>query len=341
MSQKLKFKVIFVLIIFWLVSCSDDQGKSGFGLTYPDYFPAPHYQSDKNPITREGFELGRALFFDPILSIDSTISCETCHSQGHAFADHNTKLSVGIEGLRGNRNSPAMFNLAWQTSFMWDGGINHIEVMPLAPITNEVEMGESLENVIQKLNRSLKYKLRFQKIYGEKPIDSQKLFYVLAQYMSMLVSADAKYDKYRQGKTSLTSEELQGLTIFKQKCASCHPEPLFTDFSFRNNGLEILNDDIGHGRISLRKEDDYKFKVPSLRNIALTYPYMHDGRFRSLHEVLNHYSDHAVLHDNVDPLLISQVKAGIRLTETEKINIIAFLHTLTDITFISNPLYSE
>lgn len=117
---------------------------------------------------------------------------------------------------------------------------------------------------------------------------------------------------------------MQGLTIFKQKCASCHPEPLFTDFSFRNNGLEILNDDIGHGRISLRKEDDYKFKVPSLRNIALTYPYMHDGRFRSLHEVLNHYSDHAVMHDNVDPLLISQGKAGIRLTETEKINIIAF-----------------
>jgi cytochrome c peroxidase len=336
-----KLKIFSILIVIWVASCSEDQSKSGFGLTYPAYFPVPHYQSDKNPISKDGFELGRALFFDPILSIDSTISCETCHAQGHAFADHNTRFSVGIEGKRSNRNSPPIFNLAWQTSFMWDGGINHIEVMPLAPITNEVEMGESLNNVIKKLNNNSRYKQKFQKVFGEKPVDSQKLFYALAQYMTMLVSSDAKYDRYRQGKTSLSSEEIQGLTIFRQKCASCHPEPLFTDYSFRNTGLEILNDDTGHGRISLLKEDEYKFKVPSLRNVSLTYPYMHDGRFRTLSDVLSQYSDHTILSEKIDPLLKNSGKAGIALSVDEKKSIIAFLNTLTDYSFISNPLYSE
>lgn len=341
MFSDIKLKIFYFLLIVLAVSCIDDQGESGFGLTYPGYFPTPHYQSAKNPITKDGFLLGRALFFDPILSIDSTISCETCHSQGHAFADHNTRLSAGIHNLRGTRNSPAMFNLAWQTSFMWDGGINHIEVMPLAPITNEVEMGETLENVIKKLNNSQNYRLKFRKVFGEKPIDSQKLFYALAQYMSMLVSSDSKYDKYRLGKTSLNTEELEGLSTFRLKCASCHPEPLFTDYSFRNTGLEVLNDDIGHGRISLLKADEYKYKVPSLRNVALTYPYMHDGRFSTLSDVLNHYSDHAIMSEQIDPLLISSGKAGISLSVDEKKSIIAFLNTLTDYTFISNPLYSE
>ena len=267
-SYKIRFLLFFALI--WNISCQDDRDKSDFGLAYPDYFPTPHYQFEKNTLTSEGFELGRALFFDPILSVDSTISCASCHSQGHAFADHNTALSSGIFGKTGNRNSPAMFNLAWQPVFMWDGGINHIEVMPLAPITNEVEMGENMLKVASKLSRNSSYSKRFQRIFGEKPIESQQIFYVLAQYMSMLVSADAKYDRYRQGKESLSADEQDGLQIFRNKCASCHTEPLFTDFSLRNTGLEVLNDDLGFGRIKLEVADRYIFKVPSCRNVVLT-----------------------------------------------------------------------
>ncbi|MBK8625191.1 MAG: cytochrome-c peroxidase [Saprospiraceae bacterium] len=338
-SHKIRFLFLFALI--WSYSCQDDQDKSDFGLTYPDYFPAPHYQFGKNKLTREGFELGRALFFDPILSIDSTISCESCHAQGHAFADHNTALSTGIAGLSGTRNSPALFNLAWQPIFMWDGGINHIEVMPLAPITNEVEMGQDMEGAIKKLNNHPTYSKRFRSIFGEKPIDSQQLFYALAQYMSMLVSYNSKYDQYRQGKSTLTADEDDGLQIFRAKCASCHTEPLFTDYSLRNNGLEILNDDLGYGRITLETSDNHKFKVPSLRNIALTYPYMHDGRFRTLDQVLDHYDSGIVQYTNLDPLLIQNGQLGIPLSQEDKLKLKAFLHTLSDFTFTSNPLYSE
>lgn len=338
-SFKIRFLLFFVLI--WSFSCQDDRDKSDFGLAYPDYFPAPHYQFGKNTLTREGFELGRALFFDPILSVDSTISCASCHSQGHAFADHNTALSTGIFDKTGNRNSPAMFNLAWHPVFMWDGGINHIEVMPLAPITNEVEMGEDMLKVASKLSRNSSYSKRFQRVFGEKPIESQQIFYALAQYMSMLVSADSKYDRYRQGKESLSADEQDGLQIFRNKCASCHTEPLFTDFSLRNNGLEILNDDLGFERITLEEADRYKFKVPSLRNVVLTYPYMHDGRFRTLDQVLDHYSKGMVHHDNLDPLLITNNRPGIPLTDMDKVKLKAFLNTLSDFTFISNPLFSE
>ena len=234
-----------------------------------------------------------------------------------------------------------MFNLAWQPVFMWDGGINHIEVMPLAPITNEVEMGEDMLKIASKLSRNPSYSKRFQRVFGEKPIESQQIFYALAQYMSMLVSADAKYDRYRQGKESLSADEQDGLQIFRNKCASCHTEPLFTDFSLRNNGLEVLNDDLGFGRITLEEADKYKFKVPSLRNVVLTYPYMHDGRFRTLDQVLDHYSKGMVHHKNLDPLLMTNGQPGILLTDTDKVKLKAFLNTLSDYTFISNPLFSE
>ena len=338
-SHKIKFLLLFILV--WGTSCQDNQDKSDFGLTYPDYFPEPHYNFGKNTLTKEGFELGRALFFDPILSIDSTVSCESCHAQGHGFADHNTRLSLGVDGKIGNRNSPAIVNLLWQPIFMWDGGINHIEVMPIAPITSDVEMAESMSQVIKKLNNHPKYVERFRRVFGEKPIESQQLFYALTQYMTMLISDDSKYDKYRQGKLSFTADEEDGLQIFRAKCASCHTEPLFTDFGLRNNGLNIEGDDLGYGRITLSEADNYRFKVPSLRNVALTYPYMHDGRFRTLEQVLDHYDKGIVNHPNLDKLLISGGRIGIALSDSEKQKLIIFLNTLTDNTFISNPIFSE
>ncbi|MBK9254067.1 MAG: cytochrome-c peroxidase [Saprospiraceae bacterium] len=334
-------KIFLLTGVSVLISCNKNQDESDFRLTYPDYFPDPQYSFGNNVLTKEGFELGRALFHDPILSYDNTISCASCHSQAHAFADHNIKFSIGIDGKTGSRNSPAMFNLAWQSSFMWDGGINHIEIMPLAPITDTTEMGETLNNVIQKLHTHPYYQEKFKKVFGEKPIDSQKLFYALAQYMSMLVSDDSKYDKYRKGSENFTVDEEDGLIIFRKKCVSCHTEPLFTDFSFRNNGLVPLTNDLGKGRITLDKSDYYKFKVPSLRNIMLTYPYMHDGRFRTIDQVLDHYSEGIVFHENLDTSLIYIDKPGIPLTEIDKAKLKAFLVTLTDYKYISNPLFSQ
>jgi cytochrome c peroxidase len=310
-------------------------------MTYPDYFPEPHYQFTQNKLTKEGFELGRALFFDPVLSIDSSVSCASCHAQVHAFADHNTALSTGVFGRKGIRNSPAIINAAWQTSFMWDGGINHIEVMPFGPIDNVNEMNETLPHILKKLRRHPTYPDRFRHVFGETPVQSQQVFYVLAQYMGMLISSDARYDQMRRGEISFSATEERGYLLFRQHCASCHTEPLFTDHSFRNTGLPNTNGDTGRQQITSDPDDVYKFKVPTLRNVALTYPYMHDGSLRSLKSVLDHYSDGMIPYDNVDPVFKKENRTGIHLTQTEKEDIISFLHTLTDIHFVSRHDFSE
>jgi cytochrome c peroxidase len=330
---------LFVLCTLTWFSCENN--RDHFVMEYPDYFPLPQYQFGNNVLTREGFELGKSLFFDPILSIDSIVSCASCHAQVHAFADHNTALSFGIFNRVGIRNSPAIINAAWHTSFMWDGGINHIEVMPFGPITNEVEMGEDLANVVSKLNRHKEYSRLFAETFGKRPVHSQQVLYALAQYMSMLISCDSKYDRVRQGKAAFEKEEEAGYIVFQSKCASCHQEPLFTDFSFRNNGLSVQNGDIGRGKITLDPRDNYKFKVPTLRNITLTYPYMHDGSLRTLSDVLNHYDNGMTANNNLDPEFLQHEKTGIPLNETEKRQLLAFLQTLTDYTFISNPLFSK
>lgn len=327
---------ITFLIFF---SCHEEERL--FEMQYPAYFPSPHYDFAKNKLTKEGFELGRALFFDPILSIDSTISCESCHAQGHAFADHNVALSKGVFGRKSTRNSPPIINAAWQTSFMWDGGINHIEVMPFAPIDNINEMNETLPNILKKLNRHPKYPDRFKKVFGEGPIHSQQVFLALAQYMSLLISDDSKYDKVRRGLASYTEEEEKGYILFKKHCNSCHSEPLFTDNSFRNNGLPDKYGDKGRATITLDKVDIYKFKVPTLRNISLTHPYMHHGSLLSLRDVLNHYTDGIIAYDNLDPAFKKEDKIGISISDDEKEDIISFLHTLTDYSFISKHHFSE
>ena len=339
MTKIVKIGVSFILTIIVIISCQNDRGSSL--LSYPDFFPEPRYQFTKNVLSKEGFELGKALFHDPILSKDNSISCETCHAQVHAFADHNVSFSTGVEGRRGNRNSPSIVNAIWHTSFMWDGGINHIEIMPFGPIENHVEMDESLENIIAKLENSPYYKAAFKKVFNEDKINSQQIFFALTQYMGMLISDDSKYDKYRKGLVNFDSEELEGYLIFKNKCSGCHVEPLFTDYSFRHTGLEDLMNDIGRGRITLNESDNYKFKVPTLRNVMLTYPYMHDGRFMTIDEVLDHYSSGVMDHPNLDPALRQNGKLGIELSDDDKKALKKFLYTLNDYSFISNKLFSQ
>lgn len=317
-----------------LVAESPDTFK---GLVIPSHFPPTHYQFQNNPITESGFELGRQLFYEKLLSSDNTISCGSCHAQVHAFADHSVTLSAGVNGALGSRNTPALFNLAWYPTFMWDGGVNHIEVMPFAPITNPVEMNEDMGNVVAKLQATEKYPELFDKAFGSATITDQKLLYALAQFMSMMVSSDSKYDRVINGTETFTSQELEGYHIFQNNCSSCHAEPLFTDFSYRNNGLSNEPDgDEGRYRITLDPDDMSKFKVPSLRNISLTYPYMHDGRLHSLNNVIEHYSSSIQPSATLDPNL-----QNMNFSEEEKQALIAFLYTLNDYTFLGNHALSE
>lgn len=323
----------------FLVSCKKATVESyeAWGFSSPSYFPVPVYQFENNKQSFQKFSLGRDLFYDPLLSSDGTISCASCHANSHAFAGHNTALSPGVNNLVGTRNSPSIANMAWSPSFMWDGGINHIEVMSIAPLTNPVEMNESLVNIVEKLAASDKYKKRFKEAYGTEEVTDQRILKALAQFMMMIVSNNSKYDQVKRGEATFTETEQQGYSLFQQKCSECHTEPLFTDYSFRNNGLDLTFSDPGRYLITQELDDMGKFKVPSLRNVLMTYPYMHDGRFYTINQVLEHYTSGVKQSGTLDPLLTN----GIPLTATEKMQIIAFLKTLNDETLLTNYWLSE
>ncbi len=305
-------------------------------LVIPQGFPQPVYDYSGNPLTVDGFKLGRKLFHDPILSRDNSTSCESCHQQFAAFAHLDHPVSHGIDNQFGTRNSPSLFNLIWHSSFMWDGGINHIEVQPIAPITNPIEMDETLANVIIKLKNHPEYPKLFKKAFGTDSITTQLMLRAFAQFMGMMISYNSKYDKHIRGETELTPQESNGLNIFRTKCASCHKEPLFSDFSFRNNGLDdVFPTDSGRAHITALPEDIGKFKVPSLRNVAVSRPYMHDGRFQTVSQCIDHYRFHVKPSLTLDPLLTN----GISLTESEKQDLLQFLNTLTDYEFINDPRF--
>jgi cytochrome c peroxidase len=297
----------------------------------PKGWPKPNYDFSKNPLTEEGFQLGRQLFYDPILSKDSTISCASCHLQATGFTHVDHSLSHGIDGKIGTRNSMTMMNLAWSKSFMWDGGVNHLDVQPLNPITSLVEMNETLANVVLKLRKSDKYKSLFFAAFGDNNITGQRILKALSQFELMLVSSNSKYDKVMRKEAVFTNQEQNGYQLFKTNCASCHSEPLFTNGNFENNGIPLdstLND-IGRQRITEKPEDYLKFKVPTLRNIQFTNPYMHDGRFNKLTEVIKHYNSIGN-KKNVS----KQLKKSMNLTDNERVDLVAFLLTLTDNEFL-------
>lgn len=327
----------------------------------PSNFPAPTYDLAKNPVTEAGFVLGRTLFYDGILSRDGTISCGECHRQEYAFTHHQHDISHGIEDRIGERNAPAVQNMAWMKEFFWDGGVHDLDLFSIAPIENPVEMDEKLGNVLAKLRKSEKYPPLFEKAFGSADITTERFLKSLSQFMLALTSANSKYDRYvrKEAGGELSTDELEGLTIFKQKCASCHAGELFTDQSYRNNGMVLETQrqvfiqesnkiiiktlkDEGRYRITQNPADLYKFKVPSLRNVAVTRPYMHDGRFWTLDEVLNHYAEGMVNNGYVDPAFgQGSGKLGIALTNDEKTKLKAFLNTLTDRSFLANPKFSE
>lgn len=304
----------------------------------PAYFPQPVYNFDKNPLTEEGFQLGLKLFYDPILSADNTISCASCHIQTSGFTHHGHEVSHGIYNRFGTRNAPAVMNLAWSPTFMHDGGIFDLDLQPIAPISNPVEMDETLENVLRKLRGTAEYPNLFQKAFND-TISSAHFLKALSQFMLMCVSADAKYDSVKRGETVFSVQEQNGYNLFRQHCNTCHKEPLFTDYSFRNNGVPINNrfNDLGRSLITLNPADDYKFKIPSLRNLAFSPPFMHDGSINNIDEVLNHYVYLMEETPNIDPVFLRPGdNPGITLTREEQSDLKAFLQTLNDYRFVTN-----
>lgn len=313
------------------------------GFKTPANFPAPVYHFSTNQVTQAKFELGRKLFYEPRLSRDNTVSCGSCHIQTSGFTQHGHDVSHGIDDRLGSRNSPAIVNLAWSKTLFWDGGVFDLDLQPLVPITNPVEMDETMSNVMNKLQAHPEYPHLFKKAFGSEEINTERMMKALSQFMVMLVSANSKYDKVmRKEGVVFTSEEQAGYTIFKQQCNSCHTEPLFTDNSFRNNGIRIGNNtDEGRYKVTLNERDKYKFKVPSLRNLSYTAPYMHDGRFITLEAVLEHYTGQVQNTPNLDAQLKQEHALGIPLTTEKREHLLAFLKTLNDKEFISDKRFSE
>lgn len=326
-------KRLFVIIAALVsVLCVSLTTKEEIKFVVPKGWPKPVYNFSKNKVTDKGFKLGRKLFFDPILSKDSSTSCSSCHLQFSGFTHVDHALSHGINGLKGTRNSATIFNMAWSTSFMWDGGVNNLEVQPINPITNPVEMDSKLADVVMKLNRSSYYRTKFYGAFNDSVITSQKLLKALAQFMVMLESYNSKYDKVMRKEAEFTEQENKGYKVFKKNCSSCHTEPLFTNNSFQNNGLPVDKELNDGGRIKITKNpaDSLKFKVPSLRNITMSYPYMHDGRFKNLKLVVEHYASGIQKSET----LAKELSYGIVINDKEKDQLIAFLNTLTDKEFL-------
>ncbi|MCW4467376.1 cytochrome-c peroxidase [Flavobacterium sp. MFBS3-15] len=338
------YTAMAMVLLLPLTSCSEDKDyvpvNEAMELDVPSNFPA---LAQNVSVTKKGFELGRKLFYDGRLSADGTISCSFCHEQGYAFTHHGHQFSHGINNQEGTRNAPAVQNMAFQSEYFYDGASNSLEMLSIVPIHNPIEMAETLETIADKLKTDREYIKLFSEAFEDKQVSSGNILKALSQFMAMMVSANSRYDKYvrKEPGGSLTQEELQGLQLFQSKCATCHATDLFTDNSFRNNGLPpnpFINDK-GREIVTGFASDAYKFKVPSLRNVEKTTPYMHDGRFGSLESVLSFYAMGVQQSETLDPQLNHAGVLGIPMNTDEKIAIIAFLKTLTDEEFLANPLF--
>ena len=279
-----------------------------------------------NPVTAAKVALGERLFFDTILSRDRTVSCASCHDPDHAFADPRP-LSLGVDNRVGIRNSMSLVNVAYQDLLFWDGGALSLENQALAPIEDDREMDAELDTLLARLNAEPSYSMEFQDVFGG-PASIATMTQALASFQRTIRTVDSRFDRYLDGATSeLTDREIRGLQVFNGKagCADCHAGVLLTTQEFANNGLSPAGSDSGRARITLNPDDFGRFKVPSLRNVSLTAPYMHDGRFRSLEEVVTHYNTGGSgvrgQDDRIHPLDLSQ---------SEMSDLIAFLNALTD-----------
>lgn len=325
-----KIYLVWLLAIF--TACSKDAVyiplDEEIQVSIPENFPEIQYDLSANSPTKRGFELGKKLFYDGKLSANGVISCGFCHEQRFAFTHHGHQFSHGIEDREGIRNAPAIQNMAFLKEFAWDGATAHLDLFPIIPITNEAEMGETMTNVLEKLRADSEYPKLFSEAFEEGAITHENFLKALSKFMLMMVSANSRYDQFIRGENgeSFSQTELKGMQLFQQKCSSCHQTDLFTDQAFRNNGLPVnpkIND-LGRAEVSGKAADNYKFKVPSLRNVGVTAPYMHDGRFGSLEAVLDFYDHGVVDSPTLDEKLRQNGQLGIPMKETEKRPLLLF-----------------
>ncbi|MCF1420637.1 cytochrome-c peroxidase [Mangrovimonas futianensis] len=346
-----------LLLGFIILGCSNDSseeyvdipaGPTPSPLNIPQVFENqlidPIIPAD-NPQTEEGIALGKKLFFDPILSLDFSQACASCHMPQNSFTDSNT-FSTGVNGDLGIRNSMPLFNLAWNFDehFFWDGRSFGLEHQASLPVEDPTEMANTWETVVDRLINHSEYPELFQAAFGNAPISRNLATKALAQFERTLISANSKFDNYFLGTASLTPQEQNGLAVFMDEdrgdCFHCHGNPnnpLWTDNAFHNNALDSTFSDNGLGDITGDPADNGKFKTPSLRNLAYTAPYMHDGRFATLDEVINHYSEGLQNSPTVDPLMKTVNQGGVQLTEQDKADLKAFLLSLSDPSFLNNP----
>lgn len=331
MQTKLNTLLGLLLVLFgaWTINLPEQQK-----FPTPTGWPQPSYNFARNPFDSNVVELGRALFYDPALSVNSEISCAHCHSPYSSFTHTDHPLSHGIFDRVGKRNAPVLINLAWQRQFMWDGAIHHLDFQALAPLTDTVEMGSQLDTVLDHLNRTALYPELFRRAFGTTEVNTERFLKAIAQFMLSLISANSKYDQVMRGKQEFTQQEKAGYQIFQKQCNVCHREPLFTTGEFARNELPVdtKSPDPGLARISQKKNDSFYFKIPTLRNIEYSYPYMHDGRFESLKSVVRFYATGR----RCMPYAGNEIQST-KLNPREEADMMAFLLTLSDSSFLFNP----
>lgn len=316
-------------------------------------FPDPNLPTD-NALTVDGVELGRMLFYEKKLSFDASISCASCHLQEFAFSDTAT-FSKGVNDLRGGRQAMAVFNMAWNSNgFFWDGRAEHLRDQALMPIQDSLEMRETLPSVVAKLEAEQQYRDQFYRAFGSSEINDLKISLALEQFMFSIVSHNSKYDKSLRGEATLTASEQRGKDLFFNEynpafpaisgadCAHCHSGKNFENDQYMNNGLDATFADDGREKATNNTADKGKFKVTSLRNIELTPPYMHDGRFKTLEEVVQHYNTGLTQSATLDPALVYPLNnGGLLLSNQDVQDLVAFLKTLTDEDLKTNTAYSS
>lgn len=352
---------LLILALSGLSACKNDEPIEPVAYDGTPYtlaygrFPNPNLPAD-NPLTVQGVALGRMLFYEKMLSADNTQSCASCHQQAFAFTD-TARLSLGIQGLRGHRNAMPVVNMAWHdNAFFWDGRAHLLRDQALQPIQDPLEMDATLEDVVMKLSASETYRSQFIRAFGDDEITPQRMALAMEQFMHTIVSQDSRYDRFLRGEVQLSSGEERGRVLFFTEfnpffpaqsgadCAHCHGGDTFENDMYMNNGLDdpMHMSDQGRQLVTGNPNDRGKFKVMSLRNIEVTAPYMHDGRFRTLEEVIDHYDHGLRASPTLDPALdYTRVSGGLGLTAQDKADLIAFLKTLTDPVLLHNPAYSD
>jgi len=356
----MKYAIISLLFLFTVivVSCKKDNvayQTTPYELQVPSHFPDMPIPAD-NPMTEEGVELGRKLFWEKKLSGDNTQSCGSCHSPQAAFSDP-AQFSEGIDGIVGNRNAMALINLGWDNFFFWDGRTKTLEELVLQPVENPIEMHEDWSNAMAELSQDSEYRNMFYKAFGEEGMNKYTAAKAVAQFLRTMISGNSDFDiiyKKQNGLPTTPEEDaiyatlgnaVGGYDLFQSlnggDCFHCHNGPLMRVQKFSNNGLDAVFTDIGRAEVTGDMGDAGKFKVPTLRNIELSAPYMHDGRFQTLDEVLDHYSHNIQISPTIDPLIEFANQGGVQLDQFEKDLVKAFLLTLTDESFINNPNFQD